>query len=595
MARTRTLLREAAALGLAAAWAVFTTWPLARHAATRVPGDLGDPLENAWIFGWGAHALATQPRALFHANIFFPSRFSLAFAESMLGLSVPAAPVFWLTHNAVLTVNLAVIAMYAVTAYGTYRLLLRLTDGAAWPSALGAAAFTATPFRLFSLNHVHVVALFLLPFVLLVLLRLGAQERRLRWAALLAVLVAAQFWASLTCGLITLVAVGAWGLWTLAVDRRRALRPVLAAGAAMVAAGVLASPMLLAYRHARAQNPGYTHPEIEAVQFSATPGSYAAPPPGGPLARPVYDELADEFRPRVGGHEKALFPGVVLSAGALLALAALLLGIPQGGVLWKAWENGRRRAAVLALLLVAGGAAMSLGPRWGAKPGGAKLPFALLSEHVSGGLTRVPARFGTLVPFGLAVLVAVGVAALPKKQWRTRVAAAGLALVALEAWPASIRTVKPPPVNAAHRWLDSKQARPGAVLALPTIEYNPDGSLSIPSLVREAEQIYLSTGNFRPLVNGYAAFLPAPYLAITTAVQQFPSDQGMEAMRHWGVRYVVVENGLMAGSHWAGVGERLKAWPGVRLVKRAGPTEVYDVADAAFVPTTPAPSPPAQP
>ena len=36
---------------------LFSTWPLVRHLGSALPGDLGDPLLNAWILGWDADRL----------------------------------------------------------------------------------------------------------------------------------------------------------------------------------------------------------------------------------------------------------------------------------------------------------------------------------------------------------------------------------------------------------------------------------------------------------------------------------------------------------------------------------------------------------
>ena len=45
----------------ATAWYVVATiamtWPLAAGLARDIPGDLGDPLFNCWVLGWGAHQL----------------------------------------------------------------------------------------------------------------------------------------------------------------------------------------------------------------------------------------------------------------------------------------------------------------------------------------------------------------------------------------------------------------------------------------------------------------------------------------------------------------------------------------------------------
>ena len=543
----------------ALAWGVYVTWPLAGRMSTEVPQDLGDPLENAWIMGWGAHAIREQPLALFHANIFFPRRFTLAFAENMLGLSIPLAPVFWITENAILVANLAALLVTVAGGYGMALLVRSLTSS--WvAAAIAGAAFMATPYRVASLSHIHVIAIHLLPFLVLTLIGLA---RRPAWwrAAVVAVLVGAQFWSSLTGGVVTLVVLGCWGVWSLLAHRTAAIRAIALAGAGVVVGMMLASPVFLAYRHARAENPEYAHPEVEVLENSVTPGSFAYPPPGGPVVDELYGALADRFGGRAGS-EETLFPGVALTLGGLAGLAVALASARF------------RREALLLSGVGAAGALLALGPHWGGRESGVPLPFALISALVPGGLTRVPARFGALVPLALAVVLGLGLARLRRPVGIGVAAVLGLVLV-VEAWPPSQRFVRPPVVSAAY---DAVDGRDGAVLALPTLEYDATGALVVPSVYREALHLYFSTTDFEPRTNGYGAFLPKEYVTLAQQVQDFPSEAGLQAVRRAGVATVVVEREMAATSRWAGVDERLRSWPGVEVLADEGGTVVFDIS-----------------
>src|SRR5439155_1755831 len=102
--------------------AIYATWPLAAHAGSQVAGNLGDPLEIAWRFAWGAHSVVHQPLHLFDANMFSPERGTLALSENHLGVSLPLAPIFWVTHNAVLVLNLEILLVLAAAGFGVYLL-----------------------------------------------------------------------------------------------------------------------------------------------------------------------------------------------------------------------------------------------------------------------------------------------------------------------------------------------------------------------------------------------------------------------------------------------------------------------------------------
>lgn len=552
--------------------AVYATWPLAARAGTHAVGDLADPLEQSWIFAWTAHALPRQPLALFDANIFWPERLSLAFSESVLGLSVPAAPVFWLTGNALATYNLAMIATYATGGFATYLLVRRLA-GSAGAGFMAGAAFAVAPYRLNQVTHPHVVAVHLLPVVLLALLAL--RERRSFWrVAALAVAVAAQFWTSLTGGALTLVAVAAWGAWELLRLRRRALA-TLGAGLAGAALGVaLAAPLLLTYAEVRRQYPEYRHGADFVAEYSAEPVSYLSPAPAGPVVRPLYSRLDGRFQNARGAAEKHLFPGAWLSVAFASSAAAL------GAALVRRRRDRRARPwaerAGLFAWLAAVGFALSLGPFAGGGTSGVPLPFWVVTKAVPGNLLRVPARFSSLVVFGMAVATGVALGAAPPRLRRVLVAASVLVL-AVELAPSPYRFARPPPLTAAHRAVADRE---GAVLALPTVEFHPTTGAFPETFSREAVHLYASTAHFRPMTNGYAAFYPDRSFVLAASVQGFPDERALAALRAVGVGTVVVQTELVEDTPWEGVVADLRRWPGVRPVSAATGVEVFDISGA---------------
>ena len=108
----------AAAVYLLAALAL--TWPLVTRLTTAIPWDLGDPLLNSWIVAWGADHLwrfvsgdLNALSAFWHANIFHPSPYALAYSEHLLAQAVQVLPVWALTNNPVLCYNLLFVSTFA--------------------------------------------------------------------------------------------------------------------------------------------------------------------------------------------------------------------------------------------------------------------------------------------------------------------------------------------------------------------------------------------------------------------------------------------------------------------------------------------------
>jgi hypothetical protein len=563
--RRRDLLCHLAVFAWLLAAAIYATWPLAADAATRVAGNLGDPLEIAWRFAWAAHAVVHEPLRMFHANMGYPEPYTLAYSENHLGVSLPLAPLFWLTGNALLSLNVEILLVLAVGGFGVYLLVHRL-GGWRGAAVVAGTAYTVVGFRVSStgLGHVHVLAVHLLPFVLLVLLRLRRHGDR-RTVGALTLLVALQWWSSLTGALVTMVAVGVWGVWELARLRREAWPQLWRAGVGTALGVLLAVPVLLPYLEVRRLHPDYAHPLSELLDVSATPASYLSPLPTGPVLGGVYRAMADRFHDRKAAGEKELFPGFWLTAASAATLAGAAV---------------RRRAAwtepvgLLALMAFTG-FVLSLGPRWDAKAGGLAMPFALLDRAIPGSLMRAPARIGILTLLAMCAVAGLGLARLrpDRRRW---LVAGSLVVLAVEAMPPRLGLVRPPALSSVHRALSD---RPGAVLAIPTLELAPDGHLLGEGIARETQHLYLSTAHFRPLTNAYGYYSPANWELIR-AVQDIPSAGAFGALHGGGVKTVLVQTDLAAGTRWAGVEEQLARWPGVSTIARGRGVVAFDVSRA---------------
>jgi hypothetical protein len=120
--------REPVVVGAAfAAAAVLLTLPLALNLKRALPSDLGDTLLTTWIIGWDADRLRHGLRGLWDAPIFHPYRGTLAFSETLLGLAIFVAPVYWATADPVLTYNTAFLLSFVIAGVGMYLLPPELT------------------------------------------------------------------------------------------------------------------------------------------------------------------------------------------------------------------------------------------------------------------------------------------------------------------------------------------------------------------------------------------------------------------------------------------------------------------------------------
>lgn len=162
---------------------LVAAWPLSRH-----PGSLGFPLGAdtdlvVWILGWDAHAFLHQPFSIFDANIYYPERHTLAFAENLLGSALISSPVIWISGNPVLGLNIVMLITCALCGLGAYYLGRRV-GMTALGALLTGTIFAFAPPHFGRLSQPHLNAVQWLPFTLASLhAYLDGGRRRNLWLA----------------------------------------------------------------------------------------------------------------------------------------------------------------------------------------------------------------------------------------------------------------------------------------------------------------------------------------------------------------------------------------------------------------------------
>src|SRR6266850_8317757 len=128
----RTLTREGLIFFGFLALTIVMTWPWVTPLRDAAP-DPGDPYLNSWILWWDYHQTFHSPLNLFHANIFYPYRYTLAFSENNYGIALLFFPLFALGLRPLTVHGLATLFGFAFSGYGAFRLARSLTG------AVGAA------------------------------------------------------------------------------------------------------------------------------------------------------------------------------------------------------------------------------------------------------------------------------------------------------------------------------------------------------------------------------------------------------------------------------------------------------------------------
>lgn len=216
--------------------------------ATRIANDPGDPILNAAILKWNAdHVPWTD--AWFQFPIFHPTANALTLSEHLLGASVLASPIYWVTQNPLVAYNLTLLLAYPLSGLAMYALVWRLTrrPGAAFVAGL---AFAFAPYRVSHLPQIQVQIVFWAPLALLGLHAfVESASRRFRWLVLFAVCWMLQGASNGYFLVYFSVLAGFWVLWfVVARQRWRDLAWIAAA------TGVAVLPLIpILYRYLTAQ------------------------------------------------------------------------------------------------------------------------------------------------------------------------------------------------------------------------------------------------------------------------------------------------------------------------------------------------------
>ena len=602
-------------------------------ASMTAPGDPDTDL-FMWTLAWNTHAVFSAPWAIFDANIYYPHRHTLAFSENLIGSTIFAAPVLWLTGSHVLALNVVSFSSIVLSGVGAWLLARRL--GATAPAALLAGlVFAYSPARFLRFGQLHLTTIQWIPFSLAFLhayLR-GGRPRDLRLAVAfftLQVLASGHGATFLTVAIVCVLAYH-FALGEPFALRRR-VRDLGFPGAAMFA---LALAVMIPYRAVQVDH-GLRR---DLVNWAPSPESFLASPS-------VFHLWVLSHFPDAQVVERAsawLFPGILPILLALLAVApaigrsgpfswrrAAALTLNVGIVIafavgaWVLVRGPLRITAGSAVLLTARDAArpwivfavlvalrLALARRGGVRAtstappdvrawtgrvrGNAVVLYAVLltvSLLLAAGppiglwplvyswpgfnFIRVPSRFMILAVLALAILAGFGFARVARRFSRPAQYAAAAVLGTLMI--GEFLTVPLPAARETRveippvdRWL-SGRPKPFAIVELPTNTYE------------RLQSIYMlhSMAHWQKTVNGHSGIRTTLHAELFDRLTRPPDAGTLRQLVDLGVTYVVVHPDLYWPQEWAEVEPALARhadW--LELVHQEGRDRVYRLRQPA--------------
>jgi hypothetical protein len=494
---------------------VVFAWPLPLQLSTHLIGRGSDPELLMWALGWDAYAFLHQPLSIFDANIFYPSKYALAYSENMIGSALLFVPLLWATGDLLLTMNLVQLSSVALSGFGVYLLGRRLgLDGGS--AIVAGIIFGFAPARFFRMPQAHLTTIQWIPFCLTYLHAYFSVDGRPRHLKLAALFFTLQALASGHGAVFLTVAAVGLVIWQLlhgmppAVTRR--VRDLGVTGALLLLPSAL---LLLPYRAARGEVPNLRR---VLDDYGSSLSSYFSSPV--PFHQWMLSRMPDWIRAEPP--DAHLFVGlgpVVLALVAVWAVATRRMRLERPFVLFYA-----------ALAAVAFW--FTIGPPMGLWQWTYWMPvFSFL---------RVPSRFVLLEVMALAVLSGFGVMWLARQVRPGRAATAVVVSVGLlllcEFAPWGLRTVPfQIEVTSADRWLDSRP-KPFVVAEFPVPVTRDEATLAR----RNTLFMQHSTAHWQKIIHGYSGVEPQHYTAVQERLWSFPDEASLNALVDLGVTYVVV-------------------------------------------------------
>ncbi|WP_233513942.1 hypothetical protein [Micromonospora craterilacus] len=529
-----------AALG-SLALAVLMTWPTLQYARHTLPQDYWDPSLQAWQMAWSGHVLLTDPAQLWHANAFYPERWSFAFSDTLLGYA-PAGMIGTGPEAALVRYNIMFVLAHALATFGAYVLARQLGAGRIG-SAVAGVSYTYAPWLLAQAGHLHVISNGGIPLALAMLarghgwsLRHGYRPERRHEGWVYAGWLVAAWQLSLGFGIglpfayfLAGAVVVAAVIWYAKRIFWRLKRPFgqrlfvadLIGGLIFAGVGVL---MAIPYFTVTQLHPNAERTIGDIAVFSPPASGFVT----APAESRVWGGLHEGARAILPWHpEMTLLPGF-----ALYALAA-------GGLFFSIWTV-RQRLLLLAGVLVA----MTLS--MGTKLFGGDFTYVPLFEYLPGwsGI-RTPGRLMLWTTLLLGLLAAGAVSAFAQRvreisaeripswpsPWLRLATLVPLMLVIAEGTNTTPHPMVPPQ-PAAMRTVD------GPLLVLPSGQSH------------DQPVMLWSTTRFQDIVNGGSGFTPRQLDDVRRVTMTFPDQTSVDYLRTLGVRNVVVMRDQIIGTPW---------------------------------------------
>jgi len=605
------------------------TYPLLLNMSKAVL-ESGDSLFVTWTIAWDIKALLTDPLNIFHANIFYPYKYTLAYSEHMIGVAVLALPLYLFTKNILFIYNFMLLLSFVLCGWGMYLLVYNLFKNRI-SGIISGIIFAFCPFRFDQLGHLHVLTCQWMPFALIFLHKIiEGKNRKIFLNLCFWFFCCLQFLSSGHNGLYLILIVL---LFLIYFRKEAGVDPFIA----LVFVGIclipfylpyiklskelglnrsldefkLYSPQLISYLGVSGKNFIYgkflsKFGKPEAIMF---PGFIAIILVFYPLLRKIH---INKLKINIFGLAGFLNIIIIVCLGLIFFVAInggidlkqsifgiklkisdftrpvyiiLLLFFIKGLLRWgnlkkyikNIWHEITCNKSLIKFyyLLCFIGLILSFGPVirfmdkdviWG--------PYSLLYAYFPGfsGL-RVSGRIYNVFILAFAVLAGFGWKCLIENfkikncfYWILPF------LISIEYIniPLTIECFIGTNPSPVYKWI-AEQKEDFSIVELPMPEYYD-------MLPQEIEYMYWSTFHWKKMLNGYSGYSPPAYWPMAEKMKDFPDIETIEILKYLGIKYVVIhETNFKSWKFPSPIFEINEYNDSLKLVFRNGSDYIYEV------------------
>lgn len=521
----------------------------------------GIPNIYTWMALWNCRVLDTLNFSMYWtSNAMFPYPNAFAFSENMIGFTPFVYPIWKITGNPVLTINILSLLLLWLTAVITYFILKSFKINR-FAALIGTLIFSFYPWvlKMSSLGRFHMQGIMWLPLIVLANYKFW-QTGKKKYLFMLSFFWLWTFLISLYLGIFLAVFIGTWNLIWLFYERELfSLKKIAKWCAAVLLVWILMIPIFLVYNQV-SSDMGVVRSIENQVQYTGDIWSWLTTTDENWLWGRTFRFLP--ISTRDGIIENFIFPGFIC---LVLFTAGFFIKQMPG------WLKSLKWTTVSLIIL-------AIGPYTLGIPWKIPMPFTLL-WYIFPPLkaTRNPHRLGIFVLLCFAFLAAYVLTHIDIKK---KIPMVFKILLILAILLETFNYVKPQQAVKSSTPLiyeELKEAAPShMVIELPM------------STAVNLKALTFSAFHWNRIINGSSNYWPPLLGQLERELKKFPSDHTIRLLQALSVDRIILHEYKYSQEQKFDLIKKVRQIPGLRFIKRIAGKSLWSLEEGeTFIPFNP--------